>query len=344
MRLELHEIVVAAGSFRLGPLSLSAGDGEYLFVLGPTGAGKTLTLQAIAGLRQPMAGRVIMDGRDVTRSAPEMRRVGYLFQDSLLFPHLSVRKNLAYGAHRIPPREREATIARLARVVGIEPLLGRMPAGLSGGERQRVALARALATSPGLLLLDEPMASLDPNSRQALRATLLELHRELGTTTIHVTHSFSEALTLADRVAILIEGKILQIGPARDVFARPASQVIAGFLRSATRAAEREPPDPENGAPTLIPLDLKLVASPNGSAWAAPELHAESATLAIGPQTDGAAELVAGRIVAIDKDGNSLRIGLNIGVRLSARLPVSETDAGWLVEGASVWVRIPKGA
>ncbi len=242
-------MTVAAGSFRLGPLSLAVGDGEYLIVLGPTGAGKTLTLEAVAGLRPLSGGRLTMDEREVTAAAPEARRVGYLFQDSLLFPHLSVRGNIAYGMHRgraagrLTKTARAHAIEAIADQAGIRGLLERMPRGLSGGERQRVALARALATAPRLLLLDEPMAALDPNSRHELRATLHEVHRKLGTTTIHVTHNFSEALALGDRVAILIEGRILQAGPSREVFSRPSSPVIAGFLRSATGPAEAQRPD-----------------------------------------------------------------------------------------------------
>jgi molybdate transport system ATP-binding protein len=340
MRLEVREITLAAGSFRLGPLTFSAGDGEYLVVLGPTGAGKTLTLETIAGLRVPSGGRVMMDGRDLTRSAPEARRVGYLFQDSLLFPHLSVGANIAYGAHRIAPGRRAATVSRLARAVGVEALLGRMPNGLSGGERQRVALARALATNPVLLLLDEPMAALDPNSRQALRATLLELHHELGTTTIHVTHSFSEALALGDRVAIMLDGMIVQAGPPREVFSRPALPVIAGFLRSATRGAAGVPPSPGRGALTIVARQLKLEANPDGDAPSLPELCAEGAALVLGG--DGAGDAIAAQIVAVESDGPSLRLILNVGLKLNATVAQGERGADWLVEGASVWVRIPE--
>jgi molybdate transport system ATP-binding protein len=340
MRLELREIALSAGSFRLGPLTLSAGDGEYLVVLGPTGAGKTLTLETIAGLRVAGSGRIMMDGRDLTRAAPEARRCGYLFQDSLLFPHLNVRENIAYGARRNPPSRRVAAVSRFARAVGVEPLLARMPAGLSGGERQRVALARALATNPIVLLLDEPMAALDPNSRQALRATLLELHRELGTTTIHVTHSFSEALALGDRVAIMIDGRILQTGPPREVFSRPALPVIAGFLRSATLVAPGEPPDPGRGALTIVAHGLKLRANPDGDGSALPELCARGAALVHEANGDGGA--LAGQILAVQSGGESLRVVLNVGLKLSATVAPDSPGADWLVEGASVWVRMPE--
>ncbi len=149
MKLELCDITLAAGSFTLGPLSLAAGDGEYLIVLGPTGAGKTLTLETIAGLRRPLRGRITMDAADITHAPSEVRQVGYLFQESLLFPHLSVRGNIAYGARR-SHGARSGIVEAMARAVGVESLLKRTPRGLSGGERQRVALARALATNPKL--------------------------------------------------------------------------------------------------------------------------------------------------------------------------------------------------
>ena len=342
MRLALEEITVQAGSFRLGPLTLSVAEGEYLVVLGPSGAGKTMTLETIAGLRAVQGGHILIDGRDIAHSAPESRRIGFLFQDSLLFPHLNVVRNIAYGTGRLPRAQREAAVARMARAAGVEPLLERMPLGLSGGERQRVALARALATNPAVMLLDEPMAALDPNSRHELRTTLLELHRELGTTTIHVTHNFSEALALGDRVAILIDGTILQAGPTAEVFSGPASPVIAGFLRSATRAAEHEPADPERNAPTICPRALRLGLSGNGNHGAVPELRADGATLsATAPGSDSAREDIAGRIVAVERQGQALRLTLNVGLHLDATVALSEPGADSLVEGAAVWVRLP---
>lgn len=340
MKLELREVTLWAGSFRVGPLSLEAGDGEYLIVLGPTGAGKTLTLEAIAGLRHVSAGHILMDGRDITKSPPEARKVGFLFQDSLLFPHLSVRRNIEYGVSRRGRSHSAASIAGIAAAVGVEDLLDRTPRGLSGGEKQRVALARALATSPVLLLLDEPMASLDPNSRHALRTTLLETHRKLGTTTIHVTHNFAEAAALGDRVAILIGGKILQAGPTREVFARPASPAIAGFLHSATRT--ENVPRPEPDALTISPRGLRLEVIADGGDSARAQLHAERAVVAIGPADSEDAQAVAARIVSVESDGRELTLKLNLGMDLRAKVSLSEPGAESLEEGASVWVKIPK--
>ncbi|MGC1676786.1 MAG: ATP-binding cassette domain-containing protein [Candidatus Binataceae bacterium] len=339
MRLRLEDIQVSAGAFRLGPLTLEAGDGEYLIILGPTGAGKTVTLETIAGLRRPTAGRILMDSREVTASAPESRQIGFLYQDSLLFPHLSVRANLAYGAHRIARSERAAAISRLALMLEIEPLLNRMPRGLSGGERQRVAIARALATNPLLLLLDEPMAALDPNSRYALRERLRAAHRELGTTTIHVTHNFSEALALGDRVAILIDGVVMQSGAPREVFAKPASAMIARFLKTARVAADSSPPDPAEIKLALHARAMTLAVDPAGSD--APTLMADGVEISEvgGAQVDG--EAIAARIVAVENDGDALVLTLNAGIELRARVAVG-ANAAALIEGASLWVRIPR--
>jgi len=338
MRLRLEDMQVSAGAFRLGPITLETGDGEYLIVLGPTGAGKTVTLETIAGLRRPTAGRILMDSREVTASAPEARRIGFLYQDSLLFPHLSVRSNLGYGAHRLARADRAETIARLARMLEIEPLLERMPGGLSGGERQRVAIARALATNPVLLLLDEPMAALDPNSRHALRERLRATHRALGTTTIHVTHSFSEALALGDRVAILIDGAVMQVGAPKEVFTKPASAMIARFLKTASIAADSGQSEPGEIKLALCARAMTLAVDPDGSG--APAIVAEGAEIrdASGAAFDG--ETIAARVLAIENDGGMLALTLSAGVELRAR--VSGKGAEALFEGASIWVRIPR--
>jgi ABC-type sugar transport system ATPase subunit len=337
MRLEVQNIAVRAGSFRLGPITLTVGDGEYLIVLGPTGAGKTVTLEAIAGLRRLDSGRVLMDGQDMTAAPPEARRIGFLYQDSLLFPHLGVRDNLAYGAHRLPRGERAATIARLAAMLGIEPLLGRMPRGLSGGERQRVGLARALATRPAILLLDEPMAALDPNSRHELRDRLRSLHRELGTTTIHVTHNFNEALALGDRVAVLIDGRVLQAGAAAEVFSRPDSEQIARFLSTA-RVTEDTP----GGAEMEFALEtesLSLKLGDEGGAQAV--LVAAGSNLHRGAASDGAGALPA-RVVAVENGGAELTLRLSVAVEMRATL--SPGAAREVAPGAGVWVRLPQVA
>lgn len=335
MRLKLEELEVQAGSFHLGPISLALGEGEYLIVLGPSGAGKTVTLETVAGLRSASAGRIRIAGREVTRAAPESRRVGMLFQDSLLFPHLSVRQNLAYGAHRRAHAHR--SIARLASLLRIEPLMERWPRGLSGGERQRVALGRALASGPEVLLLDEPMAALDPNSREELRRTLLEMHRELGTATVHVTHSFAEALVLGDRVAVLIEGRIHQIGSPQDVFSRPSSPITARFLRSASITPDGEPAQPGKDAIALTARGIRLDG--RYGRGTTPRLSAQRFEAAPAASLNGA-DMLAGRVITVENDEGRIRIVVNVGVELSAAVDACAVGSTALAPGTVVWVRL----
>jgi ABC-type sugar transport system ATPase subunit len=262
--IRLEGIRLEAGSFKLRIDNLSLGKGEFLVILGPTGSGKTVLLETVAGLRPPQEGRIWFGDREVTHEPPERRRVGFVYQDYALFPHLTVARNIAFG---LRARRRALSdwvrgdragvdragadwgrgttggsgaaegqegnvdrVRRLASLLGIEPLLGRYPEGLSGGEQQRVALARALAIEPDVLLLDEPLSALDRQTRRELRGEIKRLHRELGATVLHVTHDLDEALALGDRLAGLIAGSLRQVGLPADVLRRPADAEVARLL------------------------------------------------------------------------------------------------------------------
>lgn len=218
-----------AGSFRLGPVSLAIAPGQVLAVLGPSGAGKTMLLETIAGLRPHRSGHITLAGSDITTAPPEQRRIGLVFQDAALFPHLSVLENIRFGprARRQPPA---ADTGPLLDRLGITPLTARSPRSLSGGERQRVALARALAISPSLLLLDEPLSALDQPTREDLRALIAELLGSLAIPAVHVTHDRDEALSISDTLAIIISGQLRQAGPASQVTADPADPDTARLL------------------------------------------------------------------------------------------------------------------
>ncbi|HVX89226.1 MAG TPA: ABC transporter ATP-binding protein [Gemmatimonadales bacterium] len=224
--IRLDGVTVQAGGFTLGPVSLEVPAGGYALLIGPTGSGKTTLLEAVAGHQAPRSGRIWLHGDDVTALPPEGRGVGFVYQDHLLFPHLSVRENIAYG---LPEAVRGARGVELAEALGITALLERRVDRLSGGERQRVALARALAPRPSVLLLDEPFAALDPSTRNSLRRTLLELQKRERVTILQVSHDFDEALRLGDLVAVLAEGKVLQQGTPEEVFRRPNSAFVAQF-------------------------------------------------------------------------------------------------------------------
>jgi spermidine/putrescine ABC transporter ATP-binding subunit len=213
-------------------LDLAVAEGEFLALLGPSGCGKTTTLNLVAGFVEPTAGRVLIDGEDVTGRPPHLRGLGVVFQSYALFPHLSVRENVAFGL-----RERRAPAAEIERRVGDALELVRLdrhgrqrPVELSGGMQQRVALARALVYRPRVLLLDEPLAALDRKLREGMRDELRAIQRTVGVTTIFVTHDQAEALGLADRIAVMNRGRIEQLGAPREIYERPATRFVADFI------------------------------------------------------------------------------------------------------------------
>jgi multiple sugar transport system ATP-binding protein len=215
-------------------LDLAVADGEFFALLGPSGCGKTTLLRTIAGLEQSSAGSIGLGGRDVTRVDAGKRGVAMVFQDYALFPHMTVAQNIAYPLRvRRASREeqREAAVSTSAGL-GLSTLLERRPAQLSGGQQQRVALARAIAMSAEVLLLDEPLSNLDARLRLEARTFLKRLQRDLGLTTVFVTHDQAEALALADRIAVMAEGRIRQLGTPKEVFQRPADTFVANFIGS----------------------------------------------------------------------------------------------------------------
>jgi molybdopterin-binding protein len=218
--------------FALENINLSVKEGEYFVILGPTGAGKTLLLELLAGFFEPDYGKIEMFNDEVTDHPPEDRRVGFVYQDYMLFPHLNVFENIAFGLKlkKYPVQEVQQRVRNIAKTFGIAKLLRRDISTLSGGEAQRVALARALVLRPKVLLLDEPLAALDPNIQDLVRDEIKEVHQTYGITTIHVTHNREEAITLADRIAIIGNGKIYQVGSSEDVFRKPASRLVAEFV------------------------------------------------------------------------------------------------------------------
>lgn len=222
----------------LQPLDLDIHPGETLVFLGPSGCGKTTTLRLIAGLEQPDAGgQVLFDDRDVTRLPIERRDVGMVFQNYALFPNLDVTGNIAYGLkiRGLPRAERDARVAELLAMMQLEALAERRIQQLSGGQRQRVALARALAPRPRVLLFDEPLAALDAQLREQLRTDIGALLRELSTTAVYVTHDQQEALALGDRIVVMGEGRIAQIGTPTQIYQTPASRFVAGFVGQLNR-------------------------------------------------------------------------------------------------------------
>ncbi|HOP40241.1 MAG TPA: ABC transporter ATP-binding protein [Geobacteraceae bacterium] len=231
--IEIRNLKVHLGEFRLKDINLSIEEGEFFVLMGPTGAGKTVLLEAIAGLVPILEGKISIGGRNVTRMTPEQRGVGIMYQDYALFPHLTISRNINYGLRYQGVGTRESAEERFDHLVdelGIGHLLKRYPETLSGGELQRVALARALMVEPRVILLDEPLSALDQSFREEIRLLLKQLHRNSRITFFMVTHDFSEALTLATKAAIMNNGAIVQTGTIRDIFQRPSSSFVANFV------------------------------------------------------------------------------------------------------------------
>jgi ABC-type Fe3+/spermidine/putrescine transport system ATPase subunit len=231
--LEVDRATVRYGNVSvLEELSLSVAKGEFVALLGSSGCGKTTLLRAIAGFMQPVSGRIVVDGRDVTREPPDKRGMALVFQTYALWPHMTVAQNIGYGLklRRKPRAEIAAKVTEMQALLGLEGLGNRKPAELSGGQRQRVALGRALAIGPDILLLDEPLSNLDARIRLTVRHEISALQKRLGITAIHVTHDREEAMVMADRIVILNAGRIAQFGTPQDVYNNPVSPFVAAFM------------------------------------------------------------------------------------------------------------------
>ncbi|GAB3277828.1 ABC transporter ATP-binding protein [Kineosporia babensis] len=282
---QLQEVVKQfSGRTVLESIDLNVHGGELLALLGPSGCGKTTALRIIAGFERADAGRVLIGGRDVSRVPASRRGVGIVFQAYSLFPHLSAEQNVAYGlaVRGLPRRERRKRAGELLELVGLAEHGAKFPHQLSGGQQQRVALARAFAVEPSVLLLDEPLSALDAFVRQQLREEIRRVQREVGTTTVLVTHDQEEALSMADRVAVMHQGRFAQIGTPSEIYRTPASSFVASFVGVVNRVpatinsngrvgvlgAELTTSSAHRGEATALlrPEDLQIQPDPEGRA------------------------------------------------------------------------------
>lgn len=296
--IDLEHVSKRFGSFvAVHEAHFTIGKGEFFSMLGPSGCGKTTTLRMIAGFELPTAGRILLEGRDVSRVPPYHRNVNTVFQHYALFPHMTVRDNIAFGprSQGLPKAEVTKRVGELLEVVRLSAMADRRPGQLSGGQQQRVALARALVNYPSALLLDEPLGALDLKLRQAMQIELKRIQRELGITFIYVTHDQEEALTMSDRIAVMYEGRVDQLGTPRAIYDEPETHFVATFIgvanllpakilgaadgRFAVEIAGRPIPVPARGArfeagepATLVvrPERLKLSLAEPGAEAAVP--------------------------------------------------------------------------
>ena len=212
--------------------SLDVRDGEFIVLVGPSGCGKSTTLRMVAGLETPSEGRIFIGETDVTGKPPKDRDIAMVFQNYALYPHMTVRDNMAFALklRHCPRREIARRVETVAAALGLEPYLKRLPKALSGGQRQRVALARAIVREPAVFLFDEPLSNLDAKMRVEMRSEIIRLHQRLGTTMIYVTHDQTEAMTMGDRIVVMRAGRIQQVAPPMELYRRPANTFVASFI------------------------------------------------------------------------------------------------------------------
>ncbi len=305
------------GAFALRDLALDVAPGDYFILLGPTGSGKTLLVESICGLIRPDGGTIEIDGQDVTRLAPRHRGCGYVPQHQGLFPHLRVRDNIAFPlrARRLSAAEIAERTAPLVELLGIGYLLDRWPAHLSGGERQKVALARALASRPKFLVLDEPVSALDEASRERLCGELRRIHEELRVTTIHVSHSVEEALTVGTRGAVLSCGILMQTGSLGELFRQPANEFVARFFRTENILPAAASPLPDGGT-ELSFADRRLRV--RGSFEGKVTFVVRPETLTIHPPGESVPNSIAATLKRLSDRGLYRRLEFDAGVPLVA--------------------------
>ena len=248
-------------------VDLSVASGEFVSLLGPSGCGKTTLLRMLAGLVAPSAGRILLDGADITALPPHRRGLGLVFQSYALFPHLSVADNVAFGLRRQGVRGAalRRRVAEALDLVRLAPLAARLPRQLSGGQQQRVALARAVAPRPRVLLLDEPLSNLDAQLRDEMQIEIRRLQRDLGITSVFVTHDQTEALSLSDRVCVLESGRVQQIGTPEAIYRTPANGFVAGFIGRSNRLSGRIESIDDAGALLRLDGGTKLHGRPDGA-------------------------------------------------------------------------------
>lgn len=324
MEITLRNVTKRFGrTVALQEASLTIGDGEFFTLLGPSGCGKTTTLRVIAGFHAADEGDVFFDGRRVNDLPPAQRNIGLVFQNLALWPHMTVRQNVAYGLRmrHVPRAEADRRVREALEKVGLAGFEDRYPGQLSGGQQQRVALARALVLNPGVLLLDEPLSSLDAKVRVRLRAEIRKLQQELKITTVCVTHDQEEALTMSDRIAVLNEGRILQVGTPRELYERPTSIFVADFVgannlvRGAVRSAG---PDwwelsTVSGSLRGVPANAEAAPGPGEAAAVAFRPETVSFLEEEGPAGEvGAWNVLAGRVAFCSYMGNVLRYEIEV--------------------------------
>ncbi|MDK2890056.1 MAG: molybdate transport system ATP-binding protein [Methanoculleus sp.] len=333
--LVIDSVSKSLGEFSLSNVSLSVEDGEYFIVLGPTGAGKTILLETIAGIYSPDTGRILLNGRDITDVPARERNIGMVYQDYMLFPHLTVEANIGFGlrSRRADPAFIRGKVEGSADLLNISHLLHRYPGTLSGGEQQRAAIARALVMEPEALLLDEPLSALDVKTRENLRAELAQIHEATGTTIVHITHNFEEVFDLADRVAIMRGGDVIQVGTPEEIFRRPNSDFVAGFVGVENLLRGTGSPDG-----TVAVEDLRIRVENGMSGPVSVAIRPEEILLSKKILPENGKNVFSGRVDSVRPNGGLVRVFVDAGVLFKVTLTRQGFEEAGFAPGDAVYL------
>ncbi|MDH4062968.1 MAG: ABC transporter ATP-binding protein [Acidobacteriota bacterium] len=326
----------------LDALSLSVADGERLTILGPSGSGKTTLLRLVGGYETPTSGEVRLGGRRIDTLPPEQRNIGMVFQNYALFPHLDVAANVGFGLERrgVARDERARRVEAMLHMVRLDGLGARLPRQLSGGQQQRVALARALVIEPSLLLLDEPMSNLDARLREDVRHELVALQRSLAITTLLVTHDQEDALAFSDRVALLADGRLQQLGPPREIYDRPVNRFVAEFMGRVSLWPGRKAQELGEGvAEYVVGRDVRL-AAPSGPADALVGVRPEAVEIHTG-ERPSAGNVLGGRVIERSFQGETEQVHVETDDGLSIVIRSRRMRTDTPQPGVAVWLSWP---
>lgn len=326
-------------NFALEELSLKIESGEYFVILGPTGAGKTLLLELIAGFHSPDSGKIRIDRKDVTYLPPEKHDLAFVYQDYSLFPHMSVKNNIEFGM-RMKKIKSQEKLREIAKDLRITHLLERHPLTLSGGEQQRVSLARALVTDPKILLLDEPLSALDPRTQESARELLSTIHKNKKLTVLHITHDQTEARIMADRIAIIMDGKLMQAGTPEEIFEKPVDSRVASFVGFENMLGGRVISSDRG----LLKIDAgKIVVDASGDIEVGSQVHAflrpENIALSKTSAQSSIRNSLQGRVTDVRMLGALVRVKIDCGVPLNALITRQSAEEMEILPGVPVYAQ-----
>lgn len=342
--IEIENISKNLGEFFLRDISFNIRDGEYFMILGPTGAGKTILLETIAGIYRPDKGKILMAGKDITYIPPKDRNISMVYQDYMLFPHLNVEQNVAFGLRlkKTPKEIIKDKVEKNSKLLNIYHLLHRYPGTLSGGEKQRIAIARAMVIEPYALLLDEPLSALDTQTRDRLRQELKRIHSITKITIVHVTHNFEEIFSLADRVAVMNEGRIIQVGRPDDIFRKPNCEFVANFVGVENLFKGKS--IVENGYAHISIDGVNIFSTDRKSGEAFISIRPEEILISKQPFKSSARNSLKGKIARIVNSGATAKVTVDTGIPFKIVITRQSLENMELKEGTTAFITFKASA